>query len=218
MDVAEGHESDEDTDSELEDTYPIFAASDYYPDAQIIEFLIFQQRLAALAWMRRQMNGSIDSELAELREIRHSGEHRVSGWETESDQVLNESLHLLDRDARGISSGVILVAAVAALESLMNQLLDQPNDERLRRAGLTRKAETLAERWIGEDKADVFNEHLKWLRDRRNSFAHRLLDDVDPYWEADGPQWTLDDEVADEALYRAGSIAIMLEQAKLEKS
>lgn len=98
--------------------------------------------------------------------------------------MLDESVNVLDTDVRQISAGVIVVASVAALEALMNQMLDQPGDERLHRAGLTRKAGELAARWSAVIDRTELDEHISWLRDRRNSFAHRLIDDVDLQWRS----------------------------------
>ncbi|MBT2527700.1 hypothetical protein J7E91_20300 [Streptomyces sp. ISL-99] len=119
---------------------------------------------------------------------------------------------MLDSDIRQISAGVIIVAAVAALESLMNQILDQPGDAALHRAGLTRKAREFAIRWSEVLDAAALEEDVVWLRKRRNSFAHRLIDDVDVQWRGNVPDWDFDGEAADEALVRVGQIASMLEE------
>ncbi|MGX9228535.1 hypothetical protein ACWV95_24535 [Streptomyces albus] len=147
-----------------------------------------------------------------MRAIRATGTHRGKGWEAESDEALDESVFMLDSDIRQISAGVIIVAAVAALESLMNQMLDQPGDDDLHRAGLTRKARELATRWSDAVDAAVLEEDVVWLRERRNSFAHRLIDDVDIQWRGSVPDWDFDGATADEALVRVGEIASMLEE------
>ncbi|WP_405593857.1 hypothetical protein OG741_37610 [Streptomyces sp. NBC_01410] len=175
------------------------------------DFIPFEHRLASLAWLRDRIDMSVNLDLAELREERKTGAHRVPGWEGESDLVLDESLITLDTDTRQIGAGIIVVAAVATLESLMNQMLDRPTDERLRRAGLSRKANELATRWPAAINATEFFAHIAWLKDRRNSFAHRLIDE-DRVAHDQPCAWTFDDEMADEALAKVGSVARILEE------
>ncbi|MFF2566721.1 hypothetical protein [Streptomyces sp. NPDC058084] len=177
-----------------------------------IEFVDFEYRLSSLAWLRDKIAKSVDEELAELRAARKSGSHRVTGWEGESDMMLDESVHVLDTDTRQISAGVIVAAAVAALESLMNRLLDRADDSDLHRAGLTRKGRELVERWQDTVDGRELEDHVLWLRERRNSFAHRLIDDVDPQWNAQPPTWDFDDAAADEALQRVSAVAWLLEE------
>ncbi len=156
------------------------------------DFIPFAYRLASLAWLHRKIAESVALEVAELNDQRRTGVHRIPGWEGESDMILEESLYTVDTDTRQIGAGVIVVAAVAALESLMNQMLGEPGDARLHRAGLTQKANALQMRWQTVIDAAEFGEHIAWLRDRRNSFAHRLIDD-----DASGPSstrtWAFDD-------------------------
>ncbi|WP_405539130.1 hypothetical protein [Streptomyces antimycoticus] len=177
-----------------------------------VDFMPFEYRVASLSWLRERIGGSVDLEVAELREARKTGSHRVPGWQGESDLVLDESLIALDTDTRQIGAGIIVVAAVAALESLMNQMLDRPTDDRLRKAGLWQKAKELAARWPAAIHATEFFAHVAWLKDRRNSFAHRLIDE-DRVVNPDQPcAWTFDDEMADEALVRVSAVAQMLEE------
>ncbi|MFI1735188.1 hypothetical protein ACH40E_39415 [Streptomyces acidicola] len=176
-----------------------------------IEFVSFEYRISSLAWLRGRITKSVDVELAELRAHRKSGAHRVPGWEGESDLMLDESETVLDTDVRQISAGVIVVAAIAALESLMNQMLNQPNDERVHKAGFTQKARELAARWSAVIDRTELDEHISWLRERRNSFAHRLIDDVDRQWRTSTPPWNFDDEMAGETLARASAVAWILE-------
>ncbi|MCQ8195469.1 hypothetical protein [Streptomyces rugosispiralis] len=176
------------------------------------DFMPFEYRVASLGWLRERIGRSVDLEVAELREARKTGSHRVPGWEGESDLVLDESLIALDTDTRQIGAGIIVVAAVAALESLMNQMLDRPTDDRLRKAGIWRKANELAARWPAAIHPTEFFAHVAWLKDRRNSLAHRLIDE-DRVVKPDQPcVWTSDDEMADEALVRVSAVAQMLEE------
>ncbi|WP_158718297.1 hypothetical protein [Streptomyces albus] len=196
-----------------EEMYIPARAEEYFSSRHSrIEFISFEHRVASLAWLRSKIEKGIDLELSELRAIRATGTHRGKGWEAESDEALDESVFMLDSDIRQISAGVIIVAAVAALESLMNQMLDQPGDDDLHRAGLTRKARELATRWSDAVDAAVLEEDVVWLRERRNSFAHRLIDDVDIQWRGSVPDWDFDGATADEALVRVGEIASMLEE------
>jgi hypothetical protein len=176
-----------------------------------VEFIAFEYRIASLAWLRDRTVTSVDIELAEMQATRKTGAHRVPGWEGESHLRLDESLFTLDTETRQISAGIIVVAAVAALESLMNQMLDRPGDDRLHKAGLSRKANELATRWQAAINVAEFHKDLLWLRVRRNSFAHRLIDDGSSGPE-DPQAWPFDDEMADEALTRVGAIAEMLEE------
>lgn len=173
-----------------------------------VEFIVFEYRVASLAWLRDRTVRSIDAELAELRTTRTSGVHRVPGWEGESDLVLDESLAVLDGETRQIGAGIIVLSAAAALESLMNHLLDQPSDTRLHRAGLARKADELAARWQTAFNVTEFREDVGWLRKRRNDFAHRLIDDE----PSPTPAEVFDDGAAHEALLRTSAIAWMLEE------
>ncbi|NED88511.1 hypothetical protein G3I76_51605, partial [Streptomyces sp. SID11233] len=116
-----------------EEMYISAHAAEYFSSRHSrIEFISFEHRVASLAWLSSRIEKSVDLELSELRAIRAAGTFRIKGWEGESD----EAMFMLDSDIRQISAGVIIVAAVAALESLMNQILDQPGDAALHRAGL----------------------------------------------------------------------------------
>ncbi|AQU68155.1 hypothetical protein [Streptomyces niveus] len=191
---------------------PTYAEEYFLARHHRIEYVAFEQRIASLAWLHNKITSGVDTELAEMQEMRRSGTHRVPGWEVDSDHALRESELVLDTDVRRIGSGVILSAAVAALESLMNQMLDQPTDYRLHKAGLTLKARELASRWDASIDRAEFDKHIAWLRTRRNSFAHRLIDDVDRPQPTHAPVWDFDDEAADEALGRISAIASMLEE------
>ncbi|MET8540296.1 hypothetical protein ABZW03_06535 [Kitasatospora sp. NPDC004799] len=174
-----------------------------------VEFIVFEQHLASLAWLHRKVGEAVDQETTALSTLRKSGEHRVPGWEAESDMVLDDSLSVLDTDTRQIGAGIIIVSAAAALEALMNEILCDPADRRVRKAGLARKAEVLAERWQGEGDLADFAEHISWLKVRRNAFAHRLIAD-----DEDSKQcsWIFDDDMAEEALERLGLVAETLEE------
>ncbi|MGW1910215.1 hypothetical protein ACWCQS_05490 [Streptomyces sp. NPDC002076] len=67
-------------------------------------------------------------------------------------------------------------------------------------------------RWSASVDAAVLDDHVTGLRERRNAFAHRLIDDVDVQWRDRIPQWDFDDDAVDEALARVGEIAWMLEE------
>ncbi|MHC3475300.1 hypothetical protein ACYF6T_42470 [Streptomyces sp. 7R007] len=182
---------------------------DYFVSAHgRVEFIVFEYRVASLAWLRDRTVRSVDAELAELRAARIRGAHRVPGWEGESDLVLDESLGVLDTDTRQIGAGIVVMSAAAALESLMNQMLDRPSDVRLHRAGLARKADELAVRWQAAIDATEFLEDVAWLKKRRNAFAHRLIDDE----FGSTSNEVFDDAVAREALTRTSAIAWMLEE------
>jgi hypothetical protein len=210
MDANKGDEAMADVEAE---GWTVLEGSDEYFLSSYgrVEFIVFEYRVSSLTWLCDRIGQNVDSELAELRATRKAGSHRVPGWEGESDMVLDESIAVLDSDTRQIGAGVIVVAAAGALESLMNQMLDRPGDDRLHRAGLTRKAGELATRWQAAFDAQQFLEHVSWLKSRRNAFAHRLLD-VDGTEHNPSPAWTFDDDMAYEALERISSIAAMLEE------
>ncbi len=174
-----------------------------------VEFIVFEHHLASLAWLHRKVGEAVDQETTALSTLRRSGKHRVPGWEAESDMVLDDSLSVLDTDTRQISAGIIIVSAAAALEALMNEMLNEPTDRRLRKAGLAQKAEALASRRQGEDDMTAFAQHIAWLAARRNAFAHRLIADDD---DAKQCSWTFDADMAEEALERLGVIAETLEE------
>ncbi|MGW1601400.1 hypothetical protein [Streptomyces eurythermus] len=89
-------------------------------------------------------------------------------------------------------------------------MLGEPGDARLHRAGLAQKPNALQTRWQTVIDAAELGEHIAWLRDRRSSFARRIVDD------ATGPSstraWAFNDHIADEALSRIGAVARMLEE------
>jgi hypothetical protein len=106
--------------------------------ASVAELVKFEYRFAALVWLHHTVAAAIDTEVGELLAVRGSGAHRFPGYETESDDVLDESIGLLQQDAAPISAGTIVAACCSALESLLTDLLPAPQNVSLR--GLMRKA------------------------------------------------------------------------------
>ncbi|WP_280465354.1 hypothetical protein [Nocardia brasiliensis] len=172
----------------------------------IPEVIEFEYRFATLVWLYRTVMTAIDAEDLRLREIMRQGTHRVSGWEGESDLMLNESILILEYDAAPIHAGSILAASCSALESLLTVLLP---GRPLR--GLMAKARALATLWPNRDEADEILANAEWLAARRNSFAHRLTDEGghrDGNSNARG--YVFDDETVEETFCRCGEIATLI--------
>lgn len=197
-------------------------ADDYFEPSGYIEFLEFAGRLAAVVWLYRTLSATLTREIEGLRTLRASGKHReasfwghdpdsFSTWfgPAECDLVLDESLGLLEGDAWPISGGVIIMSGTAALESLMTALLELPPGSPLRKSGLKRKVTELVGRWGNAVDKDALNGHIEWLAERRNAFAHSLIDSEDRSSVAE--QFSA--EEVEEALTRIGTVASLLEEA-----
>ncbi|MBF6238707.1 hypothetical protein IU474_16785 [Nocardia otitidiscaviarum] len=180
----------------------------YMPvSARVPEVIEFECRLAMLVWLHHTVNAAIEAEDHRLREIMRQGTHRVSGWEGESDMMLNDSILILQQDAAPVSAGAILAASCSALESMLTALLPGRS---LR--GLMPKAQALADIWPDSGQAERIREAAKWLAERRNSFAHRLIDEGGP-WD-DNPNsrsFVFDDEAVEEAFECCGMIATLID-------
>ncbi|WP_030441834.1 hypothetical protein [Actinoplanes subtropicus] len=79
-------------------------------------------------------------------------------------------------------------------------------DQALRKKGLQQKIGALLDRWPdGEDSAEI-RADVKWVADRRNAFAHSLLDEADLSDRFRG-KWTFDAAAVEDAFIRVGSVA-----------
>lgn len=177
----------------------------------VAQLVGFEYQFAALVWLRATVHRAVETETAALRKLEESGRHRVAGYETESDDVLRESILLLEMDAAAISSGAVIATCCGALESLLTELLPPPPSQRQAPRGLVPKARALAAMWPNLAAAEALVDHVKWLADRRNSFAHRLLDESGPCeQDPNAPSYTFDNDAVEEAFERVGVITSIL--------
>jgi hypothetical protein len=196
-------------------------AHDYFEPFGYVEFLEFSGRLAAVVWLYRTLRATLTREVEGLRTLRASGRHREpSFWRhdpdsfaawfgpAECDLVLDESLGLLEGDAGPISGGVIIMSGTAALESLTTTLLELPPGSPLRKAGIKRKVAELVRRWGDAIDKESLNGHIEWLAERRNAFAHNLIDGEGRSSVAE----QFGAEEVEEALTRIGAVASLLEK------
>ncbi|MEU7753748.1 hypothetical protein [Micromonospora sp. NPDC049171] len=200
----------------------VWMAEDYFVAGSYVEFVQFDNRLAALIWLHRSLSRTLTDGIGRLRSLRASGQHldprrwghtdADRSWfgPGEYDHVVGESLAILETDATSIGGGVVIMSATAALESLMTDLLDQPGDEPLHRTGLRRKAAALSERWGGHTDQESLQDHIHWLADRRNAFAHNLIDHEGP-WPRSPLPGRFDATEVEEALQRVGQAAFILQ-------
>jgi hypothetical protein len=135
----------------------------------------------------------------------------VADWSGESDDNLREEGHLLG-DMSTISAGAVIAACAAALESLATSLLDRDTDAPLRKRGLQVKIAALIERWPHLAEPQMIRDSTKWIAERRNAFAHSLLDEVEP-WKRSPGSWTFDDDAVEDAFTRVGEVASCLASA-----
>ncbi|MFF1819712.1 hypothetical protein ACFVWG_20600 [Kribbella sp. NPDC058245] len=176
----------------------------------VIQFVRFEYQIAGLVWLHRATTAAIDAEVENLAAIRGSGAHLVPGYDAESDDNLDDSLDLLDQDVAPISAGTILMACCGALESLLTDLL--PTSDRIEVRGLSRKVQALMALWPQRATVEHVLENTRWLTQRRNSFAHRLLDEGGP-WETnpDAPRFVFGEDMVEESFERVGEIAEILD-------
>ena len=106
---------------------------------------------------------------------------------------------------------MIITACSSALESLFTDLLPDASSQRRAPRGLVAKAQALATVWPDAEAANEFVKHVRWLAQRRNSFAHRLIDEGGP-WDPTGIKYAFDDEAVQETFRRVGGIVMLLDQ------
>jgi hypothetical protein len=80
-----------------------------------VEFLLFRGRLSTAILVARSARNATSRLKARLEQQRQDGSHRVTGWEAESDDVLEESLGIV-QNTQEIAIGAAILTAVAALE------------------------------------------------------------------------------------------------------
>jgi hypothetical protein len=170
-----------------------------------IEFMIFKDRLSAAILVANSTCQSVDNLKAEFEQERRDGSHRVPGWEGECDMDLDEKLSIVE-NAREISVGATMLTAVAALESLLKDLM--PDGEKSR-GGLKQLAEAFVLRHDAPlDEEDKIMAMVSKVSKRRNAFAHTL---TGSYWAAEEPEFKFDATTMHDTLFTIGEIAIALE-------
>ncbi|MDO3101018.1 hypothetical protein P5V93_24185 [Mycobacteroides abscessus subsp. abscessus] len=173
--VAQYHANIDDDPTELADIYLNFT------DFERIEFQVFKQRLSIAVFLARSIDESARRVISRCEEESATDSHRIQGWDEESDLLL-ENRRGLAEDAAQIGRGAATITAVAALEGLLDDLLDPlAGDPRRRRPrGLQDKwAALLAQTEFPGDRAQQFAVDVKKIADRRNAFAHEL---TGSYW------------------------------------
>ncbi|WP_146605677.1 hypothetical protein [Micromonospora craterilacus] len=169
-----------------------------------VEFLLFKGRLSAAILVARSARIATSRLMARLEQQRRDGSHRVPGWEVESDDVLEESVGVV-QDAEEIAIGSAILAAVAALELLLKELSDSTG----KRSGLDQTLKDfLTRRNASSDETERIIKMVSRVRERRNSFAHTL---TGSYWDQPTTERILTPESMDDTLFTIGKIAIALE-------
>jgi hypothetical protein len=169
-----------------------------------IEFLLFKDRLSAAILVARSARNATSRLKARLEQQRQDGSHRVPGWEGESDDVLENSLDVV-QNAEEIAIGATMLTAVAALELLLKELSTSTG----RRSGLDQTLKDfLARQNASPEKAKRIIEMVSTVRKRRNSFAHTL---TGSYWDQPATGNIFTSESMDDTLFTVAEIAIALE-------
>jgi hypothetical protein len=187
------------------------AFSDAYLDTDLCntpEFLTFSGRLAAVGWLQRMVSNGVDAVAKKQARSQITGEHIHPDWEQESEIVLDEQIYVRE-DVSKISSGAVIASCAAALESLIGDLLELSDLARPR--GLQQRTMVLVDNWPHLHQPERVRDDVKWIAQRRNAFAHSLLDEA----EQPQSQLTFDADSAEEALQRAGAVGTALALATI---
>ncbi|BDT91501.1 hypothetical protein IFM12275_14770 [Nocardia sputorum] len=198
------------------------ALADLYVDFHVfsrVEFLVFQSRLSAAVFLARSTEATAQRTQEVLTQGRKSivgARHDSVFWdEGAAVDNVDENLYALD-EARAIACGAATMTAVAALESLVDDILSGVAPLAKSSGGLNQKMTRLLDR-IGpppEIRADV-ESAVKILRDRRNDYAHALTGSPWPPAQTGGtcrPHTKFDGETMSDTLFEVGSLAIWLEE------
>lgn len=205
--IAAYYESIDEDPTRLADLYLNFTA---FGQA---EFVIFQQRLSIAVYLARTVQSASQGILDKCAESFSTGEHRVAGWEAESDLLL-ETRQGLAEEAAPIGYGAATLTAVAALESLLDDLLalQAPDARRPGLRGLQDKWAALLDRTeVNPDNAERLATAVRKVAKRRNAFAHEL---TGSYWNENrraGAADTFSAEDFDDTLHTIGRLAHALD-------
>lgn len=195
------------------DPWDILSASEPYWTAgyaAVAEFVKFEYGFNALVWLYRKVANNVTEELQRLEALLQSDRYRNPYFTDDSDEIVSESAGTL-RHAGEISSGAIIAACSSAVESLFMDLLPESSSGPRAPRGLVAKAQFLMTTWPDVDKAAEFIKHVRWLSQRRNSFAHRLIHEGGG-WDPTGTAYNFDEEAVKETFERVGKIVTILEQ------
>ncbi|WP_255788331.1 hypothetical protein, partial [Mycobacteroides abscessus] len=158
------------------------------------------------------MYRSTRDQLKEMRgkflEVKQSGRHRVSGWEGESDMAMDENLGVIE-DAYIIAAGTATVAAVAALESLLIDLVPDDQDAPSGLHDLLTGFLDAHGRLSRSKRRSLIGKELK-IGKRRNQFAHALMGSYFDQSNASSGMFT--EEALEETFYVVASLAIEIEK------
>jgi hypothetical protein len=194
---------------ELVDEAPDMLADlyiDFY-DFDVIEFLIFKDRLSAAVLIANSAKKALDDWASKFEAMREDRSYIVPGWETESRHVLDEKVGIT-HDAYQISIGATILTAVAALEGL---LIDLVGDKKPKTEGLFNLMQAfLRIHDVPEPEARSIIQLLRKVSKRRNTFAHSL---TGSYWETDQSiKDMFTPEAMEDTLYAVGEIGVQLQE------
>lgn len=203
--VALYHANIDSDPTELADIYLDFN------DFDRIEFQVFKQRLSIAVFLTRSIDKSAHEVIARCDKQTDSASHRIPGWEGESDLLL-DNRRTLAENATQIGRGAATIAAVAALEGLLDDLLDQPAPDARRRGLQDKWAAILDGTHVDDIDAQRLSGEVKKIAKRRNTFAHELTGSYWPQNPHDGdlPAVFTDQELHD-TLHTIGHLAHTLE-------
>jgi hypothetical protein len=199
------HDTRDDDPTVLADLYLDFHQFDR------IEFLIFKDRLAASILVANSAKQSLENLEHTYKKQKADKSHHVKGWEGEMDMVLDEQLWLVE-NSYTISIGASTVAAVAALESLLIDLV--PEGKKIPK-GLHDLLKAFLEdhKVPKSNRKHLIGQELK-IGKRRNIFAHTL---TGSYFSNDKSVKELFTEQNwEDTLFTVADIAIQLEEIELE--
>jgi hypothetical protein len=175
-----------------------------FHDFDRIEFLLFKGRLSAAILVARSALTATSRLEAVFEQQCRNGSHRVPGWKGESDDLLDESVGVV-QDAQDIAIGASILAAVAALELLLKEL--SAGTEKQSGLDQTLK-EFLKQENASPDEVERIIESVSRVRKRRNSFAHTL---TGSYWDRRTTGNMFTQEAMDDTLFTVAEVAIALE-------
>lgn len=171
-------------------------------------FQVFKDRLCSAILLARAVTTRTDEIVRQCADDAHTGAHRAPGWEGESAMMLDERQALGDI-AAAIARGAATLTAVAAFESLLDDLLPPAAAPG---GGLIRKWTAVIQdyQFPGHETAPLTAQVRKIGR-RRNTFAHEL---TGSYWPKNGltePTPVFDDASLEDTLHTVGRLAVTLE-------
>jgi hypothetical protein len=172
-----------------------------------VEFHVFSDRLSAAILVANSARHAVKQLTDGLQKERQEGSHRLPGWEGECDEAMESSLQVV-QDAERFAVGAAIVTAVAALEGLLSDLVDDPT---LKRAGLSRLLTVfLRDNNASEGDSQEIREMLAEVKALRNQFAHALAGSF--FEDPDStPSISFDSDAFHGALFAVAGVAVELE-------